>query len=70
VIDPQHYTGPQKSHIYILCDAELVALKVFTAPEVFVTLEKTGIKPGTVFTDLPAPQAERGRQERAAVQTP
>ncbi|MCL6559895.1 MAG: hypothetical protein K6U74_14100, partial [Firmicutes bacterium] len=31
VIAPHHYTGPQDNHIYILCDPELVALKIFAA---------------------------------------
>jgi transcriptional regulator of acetoin/glycerol metabolism len=51
VITPQHFTGPQKSHLYILCDSELVALKILAAPEVLAALEKTSIKPGTVFTE-------------------
>ena len=51
VITPDCYTGPSKNFIYILCDPELVALKIFAAPEVLVTAEDLGIKPGTVFTE-------------------
>jgi transcriptional regulator of acetoin/glycerol metabolism len=51
VITSHHYTGPQDNHIYILCDPELVALKVFAAPEVLAAAEETGVKPGTVFTE-------------------
>lgn len=51
VITPHHYTGPQNDDIYILCDPELVALKIFAAPEVLITIEEAGVKPGTVFTE-------------------
>ncbi|MEW6193098.1 MAG: LuxR C-terminal-related transcriptional regulator [Bacillota bacterium] len=51
VITPDCYTGPSQNFIYILCDPELVALKIFAAPEVLVTAEDLGIKPGTVFTE-------------------
>ncbi|MEW6448950.1 MAG: LuxR C-terminal-related transcriptional regulator [Bacillota bacterium] len=43
--------GPQRHYIYILCDPELVALKIFAAPEVLIAIEEAGIKPGTVFTE-------------------
>ena len=51
VITPHHYSGPQDNHIYILCDPELVALKIFAAPGILVTAEEAGVKPGTVFTE-------------------
>ncbi|MGQ9513428.1 LuxR family transcriptional regulator, partial [Thermodesulfitimonas sp.] len=51
VITPDCYTGPSKNFLYILCDPELVALKILAAPEVLVTAEDLGIKPGTVFTE-------------------
>ncbi|MEW6574025.1 MAG: LuxR C-terminal-related transcriptional regulator [Bacillota bacterium] len=51
VITPRHYAGPQKDHIYILCDPELVALKIFAAPEVLIAIEEAGVKPDTVFTE-------------------
>ena len=51
VITPHHYAGPQKDHIYILCDSELVAMKIFAAPEVLVAVKEAGVKPGTVFTE-------------------
>ncbi|MEM3434352.1 MAG: hypothetical protein QXP27_09305, partial [Candidatus Methanomethyliaceae archaeon] len=51
LITPHHYTGPQKDHIYILCDSELVALKIFAAPEVLAAAAEAGVKPGTVFTE-------------------
>jgi len=51
VITPRHYTSPQDNHIYILCDPELVALKIFAAPEVLAAAERAGVKPGTVFTE-------------------
>lgn len=51
VITSEQYTGLQNNHIYILCDRELIALKIFAAPEVLAAAEKTGIKPGTVFTE-------------------
>jgi len=51
VITLPHYAGPQKGHIYILCDPELVTLKIFAAPEVLVAAEEAGVKPGTVFTE-------------------
>ncbi|MEW6184050.1 MAG: hypothetical protein AB1500_12905 [Bacillota bacterium] len=51
VITPEHYTGLQNNHIYILCDRELIALKIFAAPEVLAAAEEVGIKPGTVFTE-------------------
>uniref|UniRef100_A0A7C1F332 Helix-turn-helix transcriptional regulator n=1 Tax=Ammonifex degensii TaxID=42838 RepID=A0A7C1F332_9THEO len=37
--------------MYILCDPELVALKIFAAPEVLAAAERAGVKPGTVFTE-------------------
>jgi DNA-binding CsgD family transcriptional regulator len=51
VITPHHCAGPQNDHIYILCNPELVALKIFAAPEVLLAAEETGVKPGTVFTE-------------------
>ncbi|MEW6574501.1 MAG: LuxR C-terminal-related transcriptional regulator [Bacillota bacterium] len=51
VITPHHYTGPQDNHIYILCNPELAALKIFAAPEILLAAEKIGVKPGTVFTE-------------------
>ncbi|MEW6448499.1 MAG: helix-turn-helix transcriptional regulator, partial [Bacillota bacterium] len=51
VIAPHHYSGPQKDHIYILCDPELAALKIFAAPGVLAAAEEAGVKPGTVFTE-------------------
>ena len=51
VITLHHYSGPQDNHIYILCDPELVALKIFAAPEVLAAAERAGVKPGTVFTE-------------------
>jgi transcriptional regulator of acetoin/glycerol metabolism len=51
VITPRHYPGPQDNHLYILCDPELVALKIFAAPEVLAAAAETGVKPGTVFTE-------------------
>ncbi|RJX22820.1 MAG: helix-turn-helix transcriptional regulator [Ammonifex sp.] len=51
VITPHHYSGPQDSHIYILCNPELVALKIFAAPEILVAAEEVGVRPGTVFTE-------------------
>lgn len=51
VITSDCYTGPSQNFIYILCDPELVALKIFAAAEVLVTAEDLGIKPGTVFTE-------------------
>ncbi|MDI6632636.1 MAG: hypothetical protein AB1507_00070 [Bacillota bacterium] len=37
--------------IYILCDPELVALKIFAAPEVLLAAGEIGVKPGTLFTE-------------------
>ena len=51
VITPRHYAGAQKDHIYILCDPELVTLKIFAASEILVAAEEVGVKPGTVFTE-------------------
>jgi transcriptional regulator of acetoin/glycerol metabolism len=51
VITPDCYTGPSQNFIYILCDPELVAVKIFAAPEVLITADDLGIKPGTVFTE-------------------
>ena len=51
VITPHHYARPQIDHIYILCDPELVTLKIFATPKVLVTLEEACIKPATVFTE-------------------
>jgi DNA-binding CsgD family transcriptional regulator len=51
VIGPHHYAGPQKNDIYILCDLELVALKLFAAPEVLTAALEIGVKPGTTFTE-------------------
>ncbi|MGQ9513031.1 LuxR C-terminal-related transcriptional regulator [Thermodesulfitimonas sp.] len=50
VITPACCADLQGCYIYILCDPELVALKIFAAPEVLVAAEETGVKPGTVFT--------------------
>lgn len=46
VITSNHY-----GYIYILCDPELVALKIFAAPEVLGAGEEAGVKPGTVFDE-------------------
>lgn len=51
IIGPDYYADSQNDHIYILCDAELVALKLFATPEVLLAAEETGIKPGTTFTE-------------------
>jgi len=51
IITPVCCVGPQRHYLYILCDPELVALKIFAAPEVLATAEKAGVKPGTVFTE-------------------
>lgn len=51
VITPHHCAGPQDNHIYILCDPELVALKIFAVPEVLVAAEEASVRPGTVFTE-------------------
>lgn len=51
VITLHHYTGPQKGHIYILCDPELAALKIFAVPEVLLAAAETGVRSGTVFTE-------------------
>jgi transcriptional regulator of acetoin/glycerol metabolism len=51
VITLHHYPGPQRDHIYILCDPELVALEIFAAPEVLAAIDEAGVKPGTVFTE-------------------
>lgn len=50
-ITPDICAGPQDDHIYILCDPELVALKIFAAPEVLLAAEEVGVKPGTFFTE-------------------
>ena len=41
----------QKNYLYILCDPDLVALKIFAATEALTTAEENGIKIGTVFTE-------------------
>jgi transcriptional regulator of acetoin/glycerol metabolism len=51
VITPVCRAGLQREYIYILCDPDLVGLKVFAVPEVSVAAEKAGVKPGTVFTE-------------------
>ncbi len=51
VITPHHYTGPQNNHIYILCNQELAALKIFASPEVLAAAAEAGVKPGAVFTE-------------------
>ncbi|MEW6181520.1 MAG: LuxR C-terminal-related transcriptional regulator [Chloroflexota bacterium] len=51
VITLHHYTGLQKGHIYILCDPELAALKIFAVPEVLLAAAETGVRSGTVFTE-------------------
>ncbi|MEW6171585.1 MAG: LuxR C-terminal-related transcriptional regulator [Bacillota bacterium] len=51
VITPHHYAGPQNDHIYILCDQELVALKIFASPKVLAAAEETGVRPATIFTE-------------------
>jgi transcriptional regulator of acetoin/glycerol metabolism len=51
VITLDHYAGPQKDHIYILCDPELTALRIFATPMVLVAAENIGVRPGTVFTE-------------------
>ncbi|MEW6171600.1 MAG: LuxR C-terminal-related transcriptional regulator [Bacillota bacterium] len=43
--------GSQRNYIYILCDPELVALKIFAAPEVLAAIEEADVNPGTVFTE-------------------
>ncbi|WP_245963138.1 helix-turn-helix transcriptional regulator [Thermodesulfitimonas autotrophica] len=50
-ITPVGFTSPQRSYIYILCDKDLVALKIFAAADVLAATEKAGVKPGTVFTE-------------------
>ncbi|WP_334110820.1 hypothetical protein [Thermodesulfitimonas autotrophica] len=39
------------NYIYILCAPDLVAFKIFAAPEVLAAAERAGVKPGTVFTE-------------------
>jgi transcriptional regulator of acetoin/glycerol metabolism len=51
VITPVCRAGLQREYIYILCDPELVALKIFAAPEVLAAAEEVGVRPGTVFTE-------------------
>jgi transcriptional regulator of acetoin/glycerol metabolism len=51
VITQHHYVGAQNDHIYILCDPELVALKIMAASEVLAAAEEAGVKPGMVFTE-------------------
>ncbi len=51
VITPVCRVGLQREYIYILCDPELVALKIFAAPEVLAAAEEVGVRPGTVFTE-------------------
>lgn len=51
IITPVCCTGPQKNYIFILCDPELAALKIFAAPDILATAEKDGVSPGTVFTE-------------------
>jgi len=51
VITSHHYAGPQKNYIYILCDPELVTLKIFAVSEILVAAEEAGVKPGAVFTE-------------------
>jgi transcriptional regulator of acetoin/glycerol metabolism len=51
VITLDHYAGAQKDHIYILCDPELTALRIFATPMVLVAAENVGVKSGTVFTE-------------------
>ena len=36
--------GLQREYIYILCDPDLVALRIFAVPEVSVAAEKAGVK--------------------------
>lgn len=43
--------GPQREYIYILCDPDLVALKIFAAPEVLAAAQEVGVRPGIVFTE-------------------
>jgi len=40
-----------KECIFILCNPDLVALKIFAHPDVLDSAEKSGMKPGTVFTE-------------------
>ncbi|MCS5695729.1 LuxR family transcriptional regulator [Desulfofundulus thermocisternus] len=51
VITPVCRTGPQREYIYILCNPDLVALRIFAAPEVLAVAGKAGVKPGAVFTE-------------------
>jgi transcriptional regulator of acetoin/glycerol metabolism len=51
IITPVCCVGPQRRYIYILCDPELVALKIFAGPEVLVAAEEASVKPGTLFTE-------------------
>ncbi|MEW5763122.1 MAG: helix-turn-helix transcriptional regulator, partial [Bacillota bacterium] len=51
VITPVCRAGPQREYTYILCDPDLVALKIFAAPEVLAAAEEVGVRPGTVFTE-------------------
>ncbi|MGO0122470.1 LuxR C-terminal-related transcriptional regulator [Desulfothermobacter acidiphilus] len=50
----RHIVAPichRKDYLYILCDPELVALKIFAAPEVLTATKRKGFMPGTVFTE-------------------
>lgn len=51
VIAPVCGAGRQKNYICILCDPDLVALKIFAAPEILAAAGEAGIKPGAVFTE-------------------
>ncbi|MDI6711586.1 MAG: LuxR C-terminal-related transcriptional regulator [Bacillota bacterium] len=37
--------------VYIVCNPELVTLKVFASPPVLTSMEEAGIRPGTVFEE-------------------
>lgn len=51
VITSTCYTALSQGYIFILCDPDLVALKLFATPEVAAAAEEVDIKPGTVFTE-------------------
>ncbi|ACX53126.1 transcriptional regulator, LuxR family [Ammonifex degensii KC4] len=50
-VKPICTTDSQRNFICILCDPELVALKLYASPEILEAAAKVGVVPGTVFTE-------------------
>jgi transcriptional regulator of acetoin/glycerol metabolism len=51
IISPVCCASLQRHYIYVLCDPDLAALKIFAAPEVLAAAGEVGVRSGILFTE-------------------